>query len=215
MDIISAYREVGSYRGAAAMCATTPKTVRRVIERHEAGGVGPEHKPRGRNYESVAELVAKKVTATQARISAKRLLPEMRAAHPLDGRNRCERLHIARIVAHETYVRRRQHQAMSTPTTGHPTVRYFGGATAAAGTRPSGLPSARSTPGPTGAPPAAADVLAHDPEGHDPEGHDHDTEHVPPGGRVGRLGLPAHRRRPCPLLRPPTPRRNRRTTWGS
>jgi hypothetical protein len=80
MDIISAYREVGSYRGAAAMCATTPKTVRRVIERHEAGGVGPERKPRGRNYESVAELVAKKVTATQARISAKRLLPEMRAA---------------------------------------------------------------------------------------------------------------------------------------
>lgn len=80
MDIISAYREVGSYRGAAAMCATTPKTVRRVIERHEAGGVGPERKPRARNYEPVAELVAKKVTATQGRISAKRLLPEMRAA---------------------------------------------------------------------------------------------------------------------------------------
>ena len=80
MDIISAYREVGSYRGAAAMCATTPKTVRRVIERHEAGGTGPERKPRERNYESVAELVAKKVIATQARISAKRLLPEMRAA---------------------------------------------------------------------------------------------------------------------------------------
>ncbi len=42
MDIISAYREVGSYRGAAAICETTPKTVRRVIERHEAGGVAPE-----------------------------------------------------------------------------------------------------------------------------------------------------------------------------
>ena len=25
MDIISAYREVGSYRGAAAICETTPK----------------------------------------------------------------------------------------------------------------------------------------------------------------------------------------------
>ena len=38
MDIISAYREVGSYRGAAAICGTTPKTVKRVIARHEAGG---------------------------------------------------------------------------------------------------------------------------------------------------------------------------------
>ncbi|WP_116709008.1 IS21 family transposase [Actinomycetospora cinnamomea] len=80
MDIISAYREVGSYRGAAAMCATTPKTVRRVIERHEAGGAGPERKARERNYEPVAELVAAKIAKTQGRISAKRLLPEMRAA---------------------------------------------------------------------------------------------------------------------------------------
>ena len=38
MDIISAYREVGTYRGAAAICGTTPKTVKRVIARHEAGG---------------------------------------------------------------------------------------------------------------------------------------------------------------------------------
>ena len=38
MDIISAYREVGSYRGAAAISGTTPKTVRRVIARHESGG---------------------------------------------------------------------------------------------------------------------------------------------------------------------------------
>ena len=36
MDILSAYREVGSYRGAAAMCGTTHKTVRRVIEAHQA-----------------------------------------------------------------------------------------------------------------------------------------------------------------------------------
>ncbi len=38
MDIISAYREVGTYRGAAQICATTHKTVRRVVERAEAGG---------------------------------------------------------------------------------------------------------------------------------------------------------------------------------
>ncbi|MHA6793480.1 IS21 family transposase [Pseudonocardia bannensis] len=80
MDIISAYRDVGSYRGAAAICATTPKTVRRVIERHEAGGVVPQRKPRSRNYESVAELVVGRVEKTKGRISAKRLLPEARAA---------------------------------------------------------------------------------------------------------------------------------------
>lgn len=33
MDIISAYREVCTYRGAAEICATTHKTVRRVIGR--------------------------------------------------------------------------------------------------------------------------------------------------------------------------------------
>ena len=40
MDIISAYREVGSYRGAAAISGTTAKTVKRVIARHESGGAG-------------------------------------------------------------------------------------------------------------------------------------------------------------------------------
>jgi transposase len=75
MDIISAYREVGSYRGAAAICETTPKTVRRVIERHEAGGAVAERKPREHNYEPVATLVAEKIAATKGRMSAKRLLP--------------------------------------------------------------------------------------------------------------------------------------------
>ena len=32
MDIISAYREVGSYRGAAEICATTAKIVKRMAE---------------------------------------------------------------------------------------------------------------------------------------------------------------------------------------
>ena len=32
MDVISAYRDVGSYRGAAAICGTTHKTVKRIIE---------------------------------------------------------------------------------------------------------------------------------------------------------------------------------------
>ena len=42
MDIIAAYREVGTYRGAAVICGTTHKTVKRVIERHEAGGTAPD-----------------------------------------------------------------------------------------------------------------------------------------------------------------------------
>ena len=41
MDIIAAYREVGTYRGAAQVAGTTHKTVKRVIARHEAGGGTP------------------------------------------------------------------------------------------------------------------------------------------------------------------------------
>src|SRR6266487_3963858 len=80
MDIIAAYREVGSYRGAAELCGTTPKTVRRIIERHRAGGQRPERKPRERNYDRVVELVRSRVPTTKGRISAKRLLPAARTA---------------------------------------------------------------------------------------------------------------------------------------
>ena len=37
MDIVAAYEQVGTYRGAAALCGTTHKTVKRVIERRRAG----------------------------------------------------------------------------------------------------------------------------------------------------------------------------------
>jgi transposase len=80
MDIISAYREAGTYRGAAAISGTTPKTVRRVIARHEAGGGAPARSPREHNYDTVAALVAERVEKTSGRISAKRLLPAARAA---------------------------------------------------------------------------------------------------------------------------------------
>jgi hypothetical protein len=80
MDIIAAYRQVGTYRGAAAMCGTTHKTVKRVVERAQSGGTRPVRKPRERNYDSVAGLVAERVKATKGRISAKRLLPTARAA---------------------------------------------------------------------------------------------------------------------------------------
>jgi transposase len=80
MDVIAAYQQVGTYRGAAEMCGTTHKTVKRIIERQEAGGKAPVRRPRGHNYDSVAELVAEKVKATHGKISAKRLLPAARAA---------------------------------------------------------------------------------------------------------------------------------------
>jgi transposase len=80
MDIIAAYREVGTFRGAAEITGTTHKTVRRVIARHDAGGAAPARPPRGHNYDGVAELVAARVKATSGKISAKRLLPAARAA---------------------------------------------------------------------------------------------------------------------------------------
>jgi len=86
MDIISAYREVGTYRGAAVISGTTPKTVKRVIARHDrdqtsaAAGGSPVRVGRERNYESVTVLVAERVAKTRGRISAKRLLPAAQAA---------------------------------------------------------------------------------------------------------------------------------------
>src|SRR5215212_4821247 len=85
MDVIAAYRDVGSYRGAAAICGTTHKTVKRIIEAHEAATSGEvpvrlQRAPRARNYDAVAELVTAKVKQSHGRISAKRLLPAARAA---------------------------------------------------------------------------------------------------------------------------------------
>jgi len=80
MDIIAAYREVGTYRGAAEMCGTTHKTVKRIIERALAGDKAPGRKQREHNYDAVAELVADKVRTTHGKISAKRLLPLVQAA---------------------------------------------------------------------------------------------------------------------------------------
>lgn len=82
MDIVAAYEQVGTFRGAAALCGTTHKTVKRVVLEHQAG----EPPDRGRrpvgvkNTECVREVIAEKVRATDGRISAKRLLPIAQAA---------------------------------------------------------------------------------------------------------------------------------------
>ena len=80
MDIISAYRQVGSYRAAAELCGTTHKTVKRVVERTQAGGTRPGRARRSRNYDCVTELVADRVGKSGGRISAERLLPVAWAA---------------------------------------------------------------------------------------------------------------------------------------
>jgi hypothetical protein len=59
MNIISTYREVLTYRGAAELCGTTHKPVRRAVERAEAGGP-PAREPRPRNFDAVRDLVAER-----------------------------------------------------------------------------------------------------------------------------------------------------------
>jgi len=80
MNIVAAYQLVGTYRGAADICGTTHKTVKRVIERTEAGEPRPVRAPRPANYEGVRTLVTDAVKAGKGRVSAKRLLPRARAA---------------------------------------------------------------------------------------------------------------------------------------
>ncbi len=82
MDMYAAYQEVGTYRAAAQICGTSDKTIKRAVEaarKAEAGTAGGggvvEH-----NYDDVTEIVAQRVDKTDGRISAKRLLPVVRAA---------------------------------------------------------------------------------------------------------------------------------------
>jgi hypothetical protein len=56
MEIVNAYELVGTYRGAAALCGTTAKTVKRVLERRAIGQVGRRPvSTRERNTAAVAK----------------------------------------------------------------------------------------------------------------------------------------------------------------
>jgi transposase len=77
LDILIAYQELGSLRAAAALCGTTHRTVRRVLERRD--GPPSERPRRPKATDPHGELIAAKVRATDGRISAKRLLPIVRA----------------------------------------------------------------------------------------------------------------------------------------
>jgi hypothetical protein len=63
------------------MCNTTHRTVKRAVrQREEPDRPVEKAAERTRNYDIVAGVVAAKVRKTKGRISAKRLLPEARAA---------------------------------------------------------------------------------------------------------------------------------------
>lgn len=80
MDIIDAYQDLGSYRAAAHLCGTTHKTVRRMVERREAGEEEWRSASRPKHTDSYLDLIRTRVKATDGRISAKRLLPLAQAA---------------------------------------------------------------------------------------------------------------------------------------
>ena len=79
LDILSAYKELGSYRAAAELCGTTHKTVRRVVERAMQPPTA-ERPERPKATDPYLALIAEKVRATDGRMSAKRLLPLCQAA---------------------------------------------------------------------------------------------------------------------------------------
>jgi hypothetical protein len=76
MNIVEKYRELGSYRAAGRACGVDHKTVKAVVERAVRGEVEVTRAPvaREHNYDTVADVVRRKVESTQGRISAKRLL---------------------------------------------------------------------------------------------------------------------------------------------
>jgi hypothetical protein len=76
-----AYEVTGSYRAAAELCGTTHTTVKRVVERWRAGEeLTAPRRQVVRNIDGFRDVVVDKVDATRGRISAKRLLPIVRAA---------------------------------------------------------------------------------------------------------------------------------------
>lgn len=82
MDVVAAFRDVGTYRGAAEICGVDPKTVKRKVLAHEAGQLDEQRADRApvpKNTDVARTLVAQRVDATYAKVTAKRLLVEARA----------------------------------------------------------------------------------------------------------------------------------------
>ena len=112
LNILNAYQELGSYRAAAALCGTTHKTVRRVVERRTQPA--SEQPARPRKTDPHRGLITDKVRATDGRISAKRLLPLCRAAG-YDGSARSLRRAVAEAKAAWRTQRRTYRPWLPTP----------------------------------------------------------------------------------------------------
>jgi len=99
MDVVAAFREVGTYRGAAEICGVDPKTVKRKVLADEAGALSEQRAvraPVAKNTDVARDLVAQRVEKTNAKVTAKRLLVEARAVGYVgSGRN------FRRLVAEE------------------------------------------------------------------------------------------------------------------
>jgi len=101
LAVLAAFAETGTYRGAAVVCGTTHKTVRRIVEAQQSaarGEVVPEAAGRARNYDDVAELMKHKISRAHGKISAKRLLPLARSVG-YTGSDRNFRRLISRLKA--------------------------------------------------------------------------------------------------------------------
>lgn len=96
MDVVAAFRDVGTYRGAAEICGVDPKTVKRKVLAHEAGELRSSRAPVPKNTDVARALVVQRVDATKAKVTAKRLLVEARA----DGYGGSAR-NFRRLVAEE------------------------------------------------------------------------------------------------------------------
>lgn len=81
VNLVSKYRELGSYRAVGEVCGVDPKTVKRAVQRAAAGETGQARRPadRDHNYDDVTGLIAARVKSSEGRITAKRLLPIARA----------------------------------------------------------------------------------------------------------------------------------------
>ena len=138
LDILSAYRELGSYRAAAGAVRDDPqdRPARRRAPRPAAGSSGH---PGPRAPIRTATCIAERVRATDGRISAKRLLPLCRAAGYAGSAR-----HLRRAVASREG--RLAHGAPGVPALGSRSRASTSSSTGAA--RATSTSSAPSSPGP-------------------------------------------------------------------
>ena len=72
MNVVAAFENVGTYRGAAAMCGVDPKTVKRKVEAHRRSVLSDRRQPRVRpvrNTEIARRVVSEKIAETKGKMT--------------------------------------------------------------------------------------------------------------------------------------------------